>query len=210
MFSAANVGMNTLLPRPQYPSAVEELQSLQKHWCWFLALGIAMVVIGSFAVSSACVVTLTVTITWLFGFLLLGGGIVQVASAFTVGRWSGTLTHLLLGVLYAVVGLMIIDEPADSAVRLTLMLALFMVVSGMFRIVSSLIERYPGWGWVLLNGTITLLLGMLIKKQWPLSGLWVIGLFAGIDLLLNGWAWIMLAFAARRASSTAGSSGSSA
>jgi len=198
--------MSTLLPRPQYPSAVEELQSLQKHWYWFLALGIAMLLIGTFAITSACIVSVTVTITWLVGFLILGGGIAQVASAFTVGRWSGTLVHLLLGVLYAVVGMMIIEEPADSAVRLTLMLALFLIVSGMFRVVSSLIERYPGWGWVLLNGSITLLLGLLIKKQWPLSGLWVIGLFAGIDLILNGWSWIMLAVAARRVPAIAGSS----
>lgn len=198
--------MSSLLPRPQYPSAVEELQSLQKHWYWFLALGIAMLFIGTFAITSACIVSVTVTVTWLFGFLILGGGIAQIASAFTIGRWSGTLVHLLLGVLYAVVGMMIIEEPADSAVRLTLMLALFLIVSGIFRVVSSLIERYPGWGWVLLNGSITLLLGLLIKKQWPLSGLWVIGLFAGIDLILNGWSWIMLAVAVRRAPAIAGSS----
>lgn len=190
--------MSSLLPRPQYPSAVEELQALKKHWYWFLALGIAMLAIGTFAVSTACIVSVTITVTWFFGFLILGGGIAQIASAFTIGRWSGTLVHLLIGLLYAVVGLMIIDEPADSAVRLTLMLALFMIISGAFRIVSSLIERYPGWGWVLFNGAITLLLGLLIKKQWPLSGLWVIGLFAGIDLILNGWAWIMLAVTAHR------------
>lgn len=191
--------MSSLLPRPQYPSAVEELQALKTHWYWFLALGIAMLAIGTFAVSTACIVSVTITVTWFFGFLILGGGIAQIASAFTIGRWSGTLVHLLIGLLYAVVGLMIIDEPADSAVRLTLMLALFMIISGAFRIVSSLIERYPGWGWVLFNGAITLLLGLLIKKQWPLSGLWVIGLFAGIDLILNGWAWIMLAITAHRA-----------
>lgn len=198
--------MSSLLPRPQYPSAVEELQALKKHWYWFLALGIAMLAIGAFAVSTACIVSVTITVTWFFGFLILGGGIAQIASAFTIGRWSGTLVHLLIGLLYTVVGLMIIDEPADSAVRLTLMLALFMIISGVFRIVTSLIERYPGWGWVLFNGSITLLLGLLIKKQWPLSGLWVIGLFAGIDLILNGWAWIMLAIAAHRAPVFAGSS----
>lgn len=198
--------MSSLLPRPQYPSAVEELQALKKHWYWFLALGIAMLAIGTFAVSTACIVSVTVAVTWFFGFLILGAGIAQIASAFTVGRWSGTLVHLLIGLLYVVVGLMIIDEPADSAVRLTLMLALFMIISGIFRIASSLIERYPGWGWVLFNGTITLLLGLLIKKQWPLSGLWVIGLFAGIDLILNGWAWIMLAITAHRAPMIASSS----
>ena len=49
-----------------------------------------------------------------------------------------------------------------------------------------------------MNGTITLLLGLLIQKQWPLSGLWVIGLFVGIDLIFNGWAWIALSLVLRK------------
>ena len=43
----------------------------------------------------------------------------------------------------------------------------------------------------------TLLLGLMIYKQWPASGLWVIGLFVGIEMLFNGWAWIMLALSLR-------------
>ncbi len=58
--------------------------------------------------------------------------------------------------------------------------------------------RFPHWGWVLFNGIITLILGIIIWRQWPVSGLWVIGLFIGIDLIISGWAWIMLSFAARQ------------
>jgi uncharacterized membrane protein HdeD (DUF308 family) len=129
---------------------------------------------------------------------MIAGGIAEIINSFHAGRWSGTLIHLLLGVLYAVVGLMIVDQPEGAAVRLTLLIALFLIVSGIFRIVFAISERFTGWGWVLLNGGVTLLLGMMIYKQWPSSSLWVIGLFIGIDLIFNGWAWIMLSMGLRR------------
>jgi uncharacterized membrane protein HdeD (DUF308 family) len=156
-----------------------------------------MVVLGTFAIGYACLAEITVTATWLFGFLMIAGGIAEIINAFHAGRWSGTLIHLLLGVLYAVVGLMIVDQPESAAIQLTLIIAIFLILSGIMRIVFAISERFTGWGWVLLNGGITLWLGMLIYKQWPVSGLWVIGLFIGIDLIFNGWAWIMLAIGLR-------------
>jgi uncharacterized membrane protein HdeD (DUF308 family) len=189
--------MNSTSPVGNLTTAAQELEVLRKHWCWFLALGIAMVVLGTIAIGSACIATVTVTMTWLFGFMLLAGGIAEIVSSFSAGRWSGTLVHLLIGVLYVVAGLMIIEQPAERAIQITLIIAFFLIVSGMIRIVSALSERFAGWGWVLLNGGVTLLLGLLIFKQWPLSGLWVIGLFVGIDLIFNGWAWIMLSLGSR-------------
>jgi uncharacterized membrane protein HdeD (DUF308 family) len=190
--------MNPILPTSSPAVIVQDLQSIHRHWPWFLALGIAMVVIGMFAISWACIATITVTATWLFGFLLLGGGIAEIISGFSAGRWSGTLIHLLVGVLYVIVGLMIIEQPENSAIQLTLIIAFFLIISGVMRVVAALSERFAGWGWVLLNGSITAMLGLLIYKQWPVSGLWVIGLFIGIDLILNGWAWIMLSLGVRQ------------
>jgi uncharacterized membrane protein HdeD (DUF308 family) len=190
--------MNPILPATSPAAVVHELQTIHKHWPWFLALGIAMVIIGMFAISWACIATITVTATWLFGFLLLGGGIAEIVTSFSAGRWSGTLVHLLVGVLYVIVGLMIIEQPEDSAIQLTLIIAFFLIISGVMRVVAALSERFPGWGWVLLNGSITAMLGLLIYKQWPVSGLWVIGLFIGIDLIFNGWAWIMLSLGLRQ------------
>jgi uncharacterized membrane protein HdeD (DUF308 family) len=175
-----------------------ELRSLRQHWVWFLVLGIALVVLGLIAISWACLATITIAATFLFGFLLMGGGIGEIIHSFTVGRWSGTLVHLLIGVLYSVVGFMMMSDPLDSAITLTKIIAIFMIVAGIFRIISSLSHRFPGWEWVLLNGGITLLLGMMIYKEWPMSGLWFIGLYLGIDMIFNGWAWIALAIGIRR------------
>lgn len=58
-----------------------------------------------------------------------------------------------------------------------------------------------GWGWALRNGPITLLLGIFVWAHWPSTGLWVIGMFIGIDLIFSGWAQVMLASGVRRLSS---------
>jgi uncharacterized membrane protein HdeD (DUF308 family) len=188
--------MDNQTPSRVFPSFAEECEFLRGHSRWFLALGIAMVVLGTIAIGSAPIATEAAT--WLFGFLLLAGGIAEIISAFWAGRWSGTIVHLLIGVLYVVVGLLITDNPVNAAVQLTLILAIFFIISGVFRIVFALAERFTGWGWVLLNGVVTLFLGMLVYKQWPVAGLWVIGLFVGIELIFNGWAWIMLSLGLRR------------
>ncbi len=185
--------MSTVSPLAPSPALVSEMHTLRQHWVWFLVLGIALVVLGSIAIGWACLTSITVAATWLFGFVMLGGGIAEIIHSFTVGRWSGTLVHLLIGLLYSVVGFMMISDPADSAITLTKIIAIFMIVGGIFRIVAALSHRFPGWEWVLLNGGITLLLGLLVYKNWPESGLWFIGLAIGIDMIFNGWSWIALA-----------------
>jgi uncharacterized membrane protein HdeD (DUF308 family) len=181
----------------------EELAELGRYGRWFLVLGIGMVLLGTFAIGWGCLAAFTVAATWLFGFLLLGSGIVEIINSFWMGRWSGMLFHLLIGVLYTMVGFLIIDQPESAAVQLTLLIAIFLMVGGIFRIVFAVSERFTGWNWVLLNGVITFLLGVMIYKQWPGSSLWVIGLFVGLDLIFNGIAWIMLWMGLRTASEVA-------
>jgi uncharacterized membrane protein HdeD (DUF308 family) len=69
----------------------------------------------------------------------------------------------------------------------------FFLAAGVFQIVAPAINSLPDWGWHVLNGIISLLLGVLVLAQWPVTGLWVIGTFVGIELLFYGVAWIVLA-----------------
>jgi hypothetical protein len=72
--------------------------------------------------------------------------------------------------------------------RSTPFIAIFLIVSGAFRVISALVMQFPDWGWALLNGGVTLLLGIIINRQLSEAALWVIGLFVGIEMLFNGWA----------------------
>jgi uncharacterized membrane protein HdeD (DUF308 family) len=91
-----------------------------------------------------------------------------------------------------------VANPGEAAVTLTLVISLFLIMGGVFRIVEALVGALPHRVWVLLNGVITLALGIMIWRQWPYSGLWVIGLFVGIEMLLYGWSLVMLAIAAKK------------
>ena len=175
--------------------ANHELHQVRNQWWCFLLLGIALVFIGTLCIVDPFVPSLGSVI--ILGFLLVAAGIIQVVSSFWAGKWSGMLLHMLVGVLYAVVGYMIVDAPGLSMLLLTKFIAIFLIVTGVFRIVSALFLRFQDWGWVLLNGGVTLLMGIIINRQLPEAALWVIGLFIGIEMLFNGWAWVMLAFGLR-------------
>ena len=79
-------------------SSAADLQALRSHWPWLLALGLGMVLVGSIAIRWACLTTITVAATWLFGFVLLACGITEIINAFGAGRWGGTLLHLFIGI----------------------------------------------------------------------------------------------------------------
>jgi uncharacterized membrane protein HdeD (DUF308 family) len=173
----------------------EECLRLHKCWLWFIVLGIIVMVVGAMAVGSAFIATLTAI--WVFGILLLSGGIVQVVNAFLARSWGAFFLHLLAGLLQAVVGLLMIEHPLKAAEGITLLVAAALMVGGMMRTAYAIVQNFSGRGWVLLNGLISLLLGISIWRQWPESGLWVIGLFVGIDLIFNGWSWVMLGVAVK-------------
>jgi len=175
--------------------AVTDLEQFSRNWGWFLALGIIMIILGTLALGSALAVTLVSMI--FFGWLLIFAGVFEVVQSFWQKRWGGFFLHVAVGILYAIVGLMLIANPEASAVALTLLMAIFFIVAGVFRIVASLTMRFPRWGWMLISGIAALVLGILIWRQWPASGFWIIGLFIGIELIFTGWTWVMLSLAAR-------------
>jgi uncharacterized membrane protein HdeD (DUF308 family) len=126
------------------------------------------------------------------------GGIATIVASVWAGKWSGTLVQMLVGILYLVVGFMITEEPIRAAATLTAFIAAFFIVAGAFRIIAALSVRFPLWGWALLNGIVTFLLGVVIYRNFPQNIFWVIGLLVGIEMLFHGWTWIMLSLAIRR------------
>ena len=169
--------------------------SLRRHSWLFLALGLVSIVVGILAIGAPHVWTEKFVVV--IGVLLLITGVTEVIHAVMVRRVPGFAMHLLAAALYLFVGVFVLEAPDRAAVVLTLVLAASFFVGGGLRIIFSLVERFPAWTWVLLNGLVDLVLGVLIWRGWPESSLWVIGLFVGIDLLFHGWSWVILALTAR-------------
>ena len=161
------------------------------NWGWFLAFGIILMLLGIAAVVRA--VTATVASMVFFGWLLLFSGIIEFVHAFMVGKWAGFFLHILVALLFGITGALMVFRPVISAEAVTFVMSVFFLVAGLYQLFASIWTHLPGWGWQAVNGGISAIMGVLLLMQWPVSGLWVVGLFVGIDLIFYGWAWIALA-----------------
>jgi uncharacterized membrane protein HdeD (DUF308 family) len=188
----------TVLPQPAVTDrSAPELRSLRDSWGWLLILGLALIILGLLAFASEFT---ALAVTFTFAILLLMGGGAEIAAAIFARRWSGFLVHMLFGILYMILGLLMIEHPGFAADALALMLAAAFLAGGLLRIVVALTHRFSNWGWLLFNGLITFVLGVMIWRRWPNDSEWIIGLFVGIELVVTGWSWVVLALAARSAS----------
>ena len=172
-------------------------KDLAQNWGWFLFWGVLLLALGIAAVWRAMTATLASML--FFGWLLLLGAAVEIVSAVMVGHWAGFFQHALAAILFGVLGIIFVLRPAITAEVLTLVMALFFLVGGLFQIVGSAVLGFPGWGWHVADGAITVVLGLMILAHWPASGRWVFGLFLGIDLIFYGAAWIAIALGLRGA-----------
>jgi uncharacterized membrane protein HdeD (DUF308 family) len=173
----------------------KELETLRKYSLLMLVVGVLLIVVGMAAIGSSFIATLA-TVIFVGSFLLIGG-VVEVVNAFWAHSWRGFWIHQLFGILYLVLGLFLVRRPEKGAEFFTLMIAAALVVGGLFRIITALSHRFHGWVWVLINGIVTLVLGILIWQEWPESAFWVIGLFVGIDMVFAGMSWVMTALTVR-------------
>ncbi len=173
------------------------IEEVRKHSTWFLLVGIALVILGLIAIGYT--VEMTIVSVLFLGWLLIVAGVFEVIHGFTNRAWSGFFINLLGGLLYAIAGLLMVSNPALAAVTLTLLIAMMLIVAGLFRLFIAFSTSLHHRGWLILNGAISILLGAMIWDSWPVSGLWVIGLFVGIDMVFDGWTEIVLALSARRA-----------
>ena len=170
----------------------------EKQWGWILALGIAFVVLGT--VGLGMLFTLTLVSILYLGILLSIGGVVQSLQAFTYHGWRNIVSHLLIGAVYLFAAYVVIQNPLAASATLTLLLASALVALGIIRSVTAVLHReYRQWGWLLFSGVLTVALGVMIMAQWPVSGLWVIGLYVAIDMIFHGFANIGLALAVKDA-----------
>ena len=169
---------------------------LHRSWGWVLALGIAFIVLGALCIVGD--ITATFATVLFFGWLLLISGVFALAHAFTAGSWQGSLLYVLSGLLRAFTGFLLLRYPAAGALSLTLVLASFFIVGGLFRAIGAGMLQFPRWGWAAFSGVLSVVLGVLLFVQLPVSSVWFIGFAIGVDLIFDGTALVGLATAIHR------------
>jgi len=179
----------------------EMLSSIKKHAGLGMSLGIVIVIAGVLAIASPLVAGLSVTIA--VGILLIISGVSRMFLAFRLSLGRGILMFLL-GVLTVVAGGYLISRPGMGLQTLTLFLAAYFFVDGIFEIIWAFkLRPIKGWGWTLFSGIAALVLGIMIWRQFPVSGMWAVGTLAGIHLIFGGASITSVCGAARGAAKEA-------
>ena len=160
-------------------------------WGWFVALGIVLIALGVAAWLDLAAVTIASTI--FIGASLFIGGAFQIIQAFMTKEWRGFVLRLFCGVLYLVGGLLIMNEPVQGALVLTLLVAAAFIVGGVVRIALALQHRdMPAWYLILLSGVVSIVVGYLLYANLPWSGLWILGALVAVELVVQGVSWLYL------------------
>ena len=180
------------------PQASSDTAPLRAKWGWIVALGVVYLIAGFIALGSVAMATVASVL--IVGVMMIIAGVAEVISAFQIKSWGKFLLWVLLGLLYVVAGFVTFQNPLLAAVLLTLILGASLVASGIMRIILAFsMKRETPWIWVALSGAVTLLLGVLILMRWPVSSLYILGLFLGIDLIVAGASWVGIGLGLRRA-----------
>jgi len=169
---------------------------LHENRKWYLGIGILLVLFGILLLASLPFATLSVV--FLFGILMMIGGILHFVAAFKIFRGGSRWLWALFGVLYLVAGYYAFSTPVKTAIVLTNILAIFLIIAGVIRSVNAFILKpLIGWGWILLSGLLTLATGIIILMS-PDAPFWVLGLFLAVDILFQGVNYLTLATAIKR------------
>lgn len=170
--------------------------TLRHNWGWLLGLGILLVFLGCIGLSM--VIGLTLVSMYFFAVLLIISSISHFIDIFKHKDWKGIFSQAIIAFLYLIGAVIVLFDPFLASTLITVLLGAVLIIIGITRIILALsLKDSKGWGWFLFAGITAIILGFLILMQWPISGLWVIGMFIAIDMIINGWTYIFIALGVR-------------
>jgi len=165
---------------------IEKLRdSLKRFNVLFIGSSILMVGVGALAIvlPLAAGIGVSIFVSW----LIILTGVAHLVYAFAAKDVGGFAWRLLLGIVYVAGGVYLAFHARLSLVSLTLVLAIILLVEGVMQILAYFSLRVlPGSRWILFDGIVTLLLGLMIWLSWPSGSAWAIGTLVGINFLLSG------------------------
>ena len=163
---------------------------------WSIIWGVLLILFGMLAIGSPflAAVAVNAVIAWLIIF----AGVVHLILAVQVHRTRGLVWKLLVGLAYLFFGVYVLTHPVRGVASLTLLRASLFLIEGILDIILFFQMRsMRASGWVLGDGVVTLLLGLLIYVQWPSSSVWAIGTLVGMSMIISGISRVMSSFAFR-------------
>lgn len=153
--------------------------------------GFAVMLLGILAITAPFVSGVAVTAT--VAVLIAAAGLSMTVYAFKAGSFGKGLLQFLFGGITLACGVAMLSTPVLSMLTLTGILLAYFLVDGIFAIAAGLRGKgAPGWGWMIVSGVASVVLAVILWRQWPISGTYTIGLLVGIRLIFTGWSIAML------------------
>jgi len=178
------------------------LAELAGKWGWCLALGVFLIALGFIASGMAVATTMLTTVV--LGWILLIAGAGLAVLSFLTGKWSGFLLTMAAGILSIVAGIEFVSYPLSGAAAINIIIGTVLLVAGTFRLLSSVVMRFPNWGWALVSGIVAFALGVILLRNWQSTSLWFLGFAVGVDLIFHGISWITFSLGIHRMTGSAG------
>jgi len=172
-------------------------RELNRSLGWLVALGILMILLGIAAIVEPFIATIVVArvLSW----TLLFAGIVRMVHAIQFRRQRGFWLNLLVGIFYAIAGILLLSNVFQATLTLTIAFGAVILAQGILEVIAAFkVRPEPNWGWLLFSGIIAIILGILIFYRWPFNAIWLIGLFAGISFISSGVWMIAIPLAIRK------------
>jgi uncharacterized membrane protein HdeD (DUF308 family) len=155
-----------------------------------IAIGVLLAIIGMFAIMSP--VFTGISLTFMVGALLAATGIFEIIFAFKEDTFGKGVLKFIFGGLSIAAGIVIFATPSSSMAFLSIILIVYFFASGILSIVVAFQQKQKeGWGWILMNGLLSILFGILVIAGWPVTGVWLLGFYVGLKILLLGFVFIL-------------------
>jgi len=172
-------------------------QKIQESTSWSIVLSVLMMASGVLAIIAPPIAGLAVTVV--FGWLLVFTSVLHLGFAWR-GHKAGTIVgEIALAVGYAAVGFYVLARPVAGLASLTFAIAAVLLAKGIFEsVVAFKLRPLPGSGWLLFDGTLTVVIATMIASAWPASAAWAVGVLVGVALFSSGLARLMVSVAVLR------------
>jgi uncharacterized membrane protein HdeD (DUF308 family) len=162
---------------------------------WSIVISLLMILAGIFAIGLplAAGIAVNLVVAW----ALVISGVAHLVFGWHIRAMGGAIWQVLLGALYIGIGVYLLMRPVAGLVTLTLALAIYLFAEGLLELILSFqLRPRQGWGWLLFDGVVTLILAVMIWRAWPMSTEWVVGTLVGISMIFSGTTRLMLSLAA--------------
>jgi uncharacterized membrane protein HdeD (DUF308 family) len=174
----------------------------RKAGTWVIVWGVLLIICGLLAIMQPSIAALAAEL--LLGWLFVFAGIVQIVYAFQERGKDGFGLKILSAILTLLLGIFLLLRPVAGIASIALLIGAFMLASGVSSVMLAVkLKPKVGWGWVMFDGILSIVIAVLIASGWPQSSIGFVGILVGIVLIYGGIWRIMLGRALREGSAAA-------